>query len=242
VSRNSGPSRPPSTGLTAGTKSPKPIQRFIFTLRGKPILTFYWKPGTDGWSLLGVSDPDPDGAHLSTAFLNGKFRTHLTDPKAENPEVMGKVQTPDYLGKRLSPRYKRALKPYRSNQTAWTMTSALKRKVARILPRIAGESVIVPFEAYLTEIRLNFGNSKRWRKTRIRDLVGKEETFVYIREGGRDYLIRPINEKFLVRFTHRGLDSLVNIWAGPLGLDEYLEYIGDRIGPELRRRVYAAIR
>jgi len=122
------------------------------------------------------------------------------------------------------------------------MTSALKRKVARILPRIDGESVIVPFEAYFAEIRLNFSNSKRWKKTRIRDLIGKEETFVYIREAGRDYLIRPLNEKFLVRFTHRGLDSLVNLWAEPLGLDEYLEYIGDRIGGELRRRIDGAIR
>ena len=228
--------------MSADAKSAQLIRRFIFTLRGKPILTFYWEPGTDGWSLLGVSDPNPDGAHLSTAFLNGKFRTHLTDPKAENPEVLGKVQTPEYLGKQLGPRYKRALRPYRSNQTAWTMTSALKRKVARILPRIDGESVIVPFEAYFAEIRLNFSNSKRWKKTRIRDLIGKEETFVYIREAGRDYLIRPLNEKFLVRFTHRGLDSLVNLWAEPLGLDEYLEYIGDRIGGELRRRIDGAIR
>jgi len=184
-----------------------------------------------------VSDPNPDGAHLSTAFLNGKLRTHLTDPKAENPEVLGKVQTPEYFAKQLAPRYKRAVKPYRYNRTAWTMTPALKRKVSRILPRVDGDSVVIPFEGYSAEIRLNFSNSKRWRRTPIRGLIGRVEPFAFVRERSRDYIVHPIDGKSMLKFTPRGLDSLVDFWAAPLGLDDYLDYISDRIAPEIRRRV-----
>lgn len=105
------------------------------------------------------------------------------------------------------------------------------------MPRVEGKTVVVPLDGYSATLRLNFRNRRYWRRTLLRDLLGREtEAHAYVRPSGRDCLARPIDQRYMLQISVRHPGALAEFWAEQLGFSEYLDYVDDRMTAELKRR------
>ncbi len=212
-----------------GMPEDSPPVRLVYTLGGDPLIEFFMAPTTEGFC-FGLADPSIGDIHLTVLFKEGKVRSSLKDPSRDPDRFSGRTFTPDVLAKKIENRVRRWVKPYHPNMVAWVMRPALKRKLARLVDfRWEGDEMHIPLEVVYGKIVLDFWNSRRWKRVRIRELLDNPHEVGARVEGSTFYIIRPIDRHHMVKASEGQLAALDNLVMEHLGFDEYRDYAAEKV-------------
>ena len=200
---------------------------FAYTLEGKPVLRGYIVPVKDG-ICFGIKSPDRRDIHLTIMYKDGKIRTHIKESGAELEYVYGRNYTPEILLSKLEARIKRWIKPYHPNHVAWIMTPYLKKKVNNAISEDVGGEKHIKLEGIYGQIMLDFWNRRRWKRVHISDILGSEKGLGFRVDKGRAFMVLPLDNKMMLKFTERQSRDVLRLALDYLGFLELFEYI-DRV-------------
>lgn len=209
--------------------------RIHFTFEGEPLETLFVAPTRDRGFSLGLTSPDNGNAHLTAYFSqkDQRIHAHITDRSAKQHMVWSTQISPEYFE---AARLKMTRKWFRSADSlppCWAMAPALWNRVRTLFPASGKRGhVTVPYEGYLTKVRLDFRRKDRWVRLKASELMGHTPRFGYTLIGGRPHIVLPLppSGDAVLCFTERQSRLAQQRMFDLLGVAEYVRYL------DLRRR------
>ncbi len=200
-------------------------------------MSFFAKPTSEGM-VLGFAGDKLGDVHLTIYFKDGRIFSHVTDQ--HHPLRPWNLNFDERLLSRKAERaFTRWITPYAPNKHAWIMTPLLRRKLVSQFPGQEGR-IKMPVEMVAAQLVFDRDNPKRWKKLRIRELLGRPDGPGLTVIDGRLHWVQPLDSKRMLAFTDRQFERYWGMIFRELGLDKYLEYVAaayPEIIKEARRKV-----
>jgi hypothetical protein len=200
-------------------------------------MRFFVKPTTEGM-VLGFAGEKLGDVHLTIYFKGGRVFSHVTDQ--HRPLRPWNLNFDEKLLSQKAERaFKRWIRSYSPNKYVWIMTSSLRHKLLSQFPRQEGR-IKMPVEMVAAELVFDRDNPKRWRKLRIRELLGRDMGPGLTIIDGTLHWVHPIDSKKMLAYTDRQFERYWGMIFREFGLDKYLEYVASaypEVIAEARRKV-----
>jgi len=197
---------------------------FAYTLRDKPVMRGYVTPVRDG-ICFGIKLPERRDIHLIIIYKDGKIRTHIKESGAEIEYVYGRNYTPDILLVKLEKRINGWTKSYHANNVVWVMTPFLQRRISNAISSVIRGETNIRLEGVFGQIAFDFWHKRRWKRIRIKDMSRLGEGLGFRLDKGKLFMVHPLDEKSMLRFTERQAIAILNLVFDYLGFLEYFNYL-----------------
>ena len=213
-----------------------------YTLEGRRILPFFLSLTTDGFS-FGFPIKEFENIHHTLINKENRISWHIKDETkfGSKPPRFGGYE-PEKIKNFIEKRTKSWIRKYHGNKKCWQLRKYLIKKIFKYLPKKAEDGVIeYPIELIFGRIELDLENKKRWKRIKLKKLIGKGYPFAIIFDDDKYKWVEQVTESHMVCYTNnqflRFQDDLIKL----LGFTDYFEYLnkrlGDKIKDEIERRM-----
>jgi len=200
----------------------------ILTFDGKNIISFRTEPAPNGFYLF-FTYPDAKGLHLTCTHQSGRVEWHVSDPtypkeQKELNRPLGRFYTNEDFTRRLNETTKNMIREYHGNQTVWTMTEFLINKIKTKKEELDPNPDSLPLELLMAEVECDFKNPERWRKIKVRDMLGHQNVLGFMEDRNNISIVQPISKALMWCYTPRQFVRFENALMDIFGIQDYLDY------------------
>ncbi len=176
-----------------------------------------------GLCLEGVGD-----IHLITMDDGDFISNHITDrtgsaPLRKNIGKIPKIRYEALMNSRI-----RWIRKYHGNQKCWVMTQKLMEKIDSDFKNLANSRQI-PLELINGQIVLDFDNSDRWKRVRIRELMTIRRVG-FVEDGYIIRIVEPFDKNTMFYYSDLQFKRWSHKLARMMGIEEYMDYVINKYG------------
>ncbi len=203
--------------------------KLTYTYNGDDLLSLFFSPTKDQGLTMGFTDPVFNNVHF-TIYKNPKdkrIHSHITDKSKASKPYSQQIDVELYfsLTRELT---KNWVVPVVEIKNLYVPNDRLWNRIKKISPqRIDNKRTIWPIEYFLSAVKIDLNNMKRWRKIAVRDLSSfKDRMVLTIYKGNiRNVILIPTENENVLCFSELQYKRFMNRFLRLMGLDMFTNYI-----------------
>lgn len=179
-------------------RAPRPPRVELAFAAREAAFRFFAAPTTGGF-VFGVVDAAGGDVRLTVFVKEGGVRAGVGDPSRIPDHVLGRTFPPGVLVREIERRGRGLVRPYRADAVAGILRAPREGRAAAALGFPSGNGAVrIPLAALRGSFLADPGDARRWRRVRIRELLGMPATLGVRVEAGRFCFVRPLDGRTMV--------------------------------------------